>query len=66
MITNAALRKMEFIIRNSKHFTAFNSILCLFNSLIRSKWEFALIVCDSGIASYSHMVKIANQFLHYL
>lgn len=64
---NAASRNLGFLMRNTFEFKNYKPIQLLYNSLVRSKLEFASKVWNPGIALYQRKLEtVQNKFLKYI
>lgn len=66
-IINKAYRALGFIIRNSKHFKSINTIVRLYNSLVRSHLEYASVIWAPSAESNIDLIeRVQKRFLRYL
>lgn len=66
-IVNSSLKSLGFVIRSTTDFKCSRSLKILYNSLVRSKLEYACKVWDSDIRLYQSKIEtIQNKFLKYL
>lgn len=66
-IVRGAFKNLGFIKRSCKYFKSEKTLINLFNSLVRSKLEYASIVWDGYTESNKKKIeKVQNRFLRYL
>lgn len=66
-VVSAAMKCMGFIIRNTKEFTSPESLLSLFNSLVRSRLEYASVVWSPCYAVHvQELETVLRKFLKFL
>lgn len=66
-VVSAAMKSMGFIIRNTKEFTSPESLLSLFNSLVRSRLEYASVVWSPCYAVHvQELETVLRKFLKFL
>lgn len=66
-IVNSSLKSLGFLKRNTADFKSIACIKILYNSLVRSKLEYACKVWDSGTTLHRNKVEtVQNKFLKYL
>ena len=66
-VTSSAFRILGFIIRNTHSFTNIDTLKLLFNSLVRSKLEYAILIWDPGTTLNSEILEtVQNKFIKYI
>ena len=66
-IINKAYRALGFVIRNSKHFKKIDSVVRLFNCLVRPHLEYAAVIWSPQTeVNINHIEKVQKRFLRYL
>lgn len=66
-LANDAYKSLGFIMRNSRELSNIQSLMLLFNALVRSKMEYACVIWSPFYQSHiNKLEKIQNKFLRYL
>lgn len=66
-VCSSALRVMGFVLRNTAGFTSIKTLILLYNSLVRSKLEYACVVWAPASYILQHQIEtVQNKFLKFL
>lgn len=66
-IVNKALKKLGFVIRNSRNFVNCDTVILLYNALVRSQLEYASIIWSPRTLSSCDLIeRVQKRFLRYL
>lgn len=66
-IVNSSLKNLGFLIRNTANFLTIKSIIILYNSIVRSKLEYASKVWNSSaVTNVAKIETVQNKFLKYI
>lgn len=66
-VVNKSYRLLGFVIRNTKNFKNINTIIKLYNALVRPTLEYASVIWSPQAATHCEMIeKVQKRFLRYL